>query len=240
MILAITQARLSSSRFPGKVLADVGGMTMLELHLKRIRKSKMINEVVVALADEPGAEELERKIAEMDVRVWRGPVNDVLARFAIVVDDVKPQTVVRLTSDCPLIDPDIIDAVISLHQRSGADYTSNIKPPTYPDGFDVEVVKASLLLSAHVEATHQRDREHVMPFFWSQPDKFKLANLSHAVDDSDLRLTVDYPGDLSIISYLVQKLGFDAKYDDIVSFVRTNPTLTATNSMFERNEALKK
>lgn len=240
MIIAVTQARISSSRFPGKVLADVDGISLLELHLRRIQKSKLVDAVVVAIADEDGAEKLEEISKSLGVLSYRGSVNDVLDRFYNSVKDLKPDIVIRLTSDCPLIDPVLIDQVITHQRMTDADYCSNVHPPTFPDGLDVEVVKWAGLEAAFREATAHRDREHVMPFIWSRPERFKLSNFHSTTDFSSLRMTVDYPEDLEVIRALVKTIGKYESYDKYIDLLSKENSLRELNENRMRNEALRK
>ncbi len=191
----VIQARAGSTRLPGKVLAPIGGRPMLELLLHRVA-SLAVDSLVVATTvydrDDAVAEIAER----CGVPVVRGPEHDVLARFVQALDAHPASTVVRLTADCPLTDPRIVEAVIARHHERGAAYTSNVLPRTFPKGLDVEVVHADALRAANDEATDTREREHVTPFVYRRPERFELANLRSGRRLGNERWTVDTADDL--------------------------------------------
>lgn len=236
MILAVTQVRISSTRFPEKVLKKVAGKSLLEIHLMRIKKSKLIDKIVVAIADEPGAADIEAicKICEVDY--GRGSLSDVLDRLYHVAKPYNPLHLVRLTSDCPLIDPQIIDSVIDLHLKLGTNYTSNVHPPSFADGLDVEVVDWLSFEKAFLEASEKSDREHVMSYLWKNPNLFSQANFINKKDDSSLRLTVDYPEDLLLLNELIAKIGPWKPHVEYVNILRNDPEIRKLNEQRSRNE----
>ena len=163
-ILAITQARYGSTRLPAKILKKVNGMTLLEIHLRRILQSKLISKLKVATTNEEGAGYIVAVADKLGVECYKGSVDDVLERFYKAAEPECPDYVVRLTSDCPLIDPAVIDAVIQKCLESGCDYVSNVLEPTFPDGIDTEVFRFPALKRAYEEATLKSEREHVTPY----------------------------------------------------------------------------
>src|SRR5829696_4730376 len=163
-IVAVIQARTSSSRLPGKVLAPVGDVTMLERMLAQVEGAKTVDEIVVATSDDPSDDELAERITARGSHVFRGHLTDVLARFAAAAEESAADVVVRLTGDCPLHTPDTVDDVVNAFLAADVDYASNLEPYTRPDGLDVEVFTRAALLRAVREAPPGPDREHVTPF----------------------------------------------------------------------------
>jgi spore coat polysaccharide biosynthesis protein SpsF len=203
MIVAVLQARMSSSRLPGKVMADLCGAPMIQRQLERIRRARTLTKIIVATSDEASDDPLARWLSASGQLVHRGPLDDVLGRFARAVrwhtDGGACSHVVRLTADCPLADPEVIDDAVRLALASRSAYVSNCERRTYPDGLDVEVLVADALFAAAAEATERHDREHVTPFVRTRPDRFPQAHLTQPRDFSALRWTVDQPEDLAFV-----------------------------------------
>jgi spore coat polysaccharide biosynthesis protein SpsF (cytidylyltransferase family) len=206
--LVVVQARMGSTRLPGKVLADLAGRPLLGFLLDRL--AGLPWERVVATSDLGRDDPVAAAAAEVDVPVVRGPEQDVLARFALALDTHAPDVVVRLTADCPLTDPELVRRAIELQNATGADYVSNTVVRTFPDGLDVEVVRASALAQAAAEATDPFDREHVTPFVYRHPDRFSHEVLRNDVDLSAERWTVDTAEDLEFVRSVVDQLGATA------------------------------
>ncbi len=244
-IIAVTQARYGSTRLPAKVLKEVKGEPLLATHLKRIQKSKLISGLVVATTTEDGSEKIVEIASNLNLPSYRGSVNDVLDRFYQAIANEKPDYVVRITSDCPLIDPKIIDEVISLGINSRCDYVSNTLDPTYPDGMDCECFKFSALEKAWKEATLKSDREHVTPYIWRN-SSYKGGNLFKSIckkNDKDLsaiRLTVDNIEDFEVIKALIEALGTEKSCNDYVEYLNTHEDLANLNSSYKRNEGYAK
>jgi len=237
--VAIIQARCSSSRFAGKVLQPLGGMPMIRFMVERVRQARCIDELILATSDHPSDDPLVELATHANVRVYRGPLDDVLARFTGAARSVAAETVVRLTGDCPLIDADLIDAVIQSLRSAGADYASNCNPPMWPDGLDVEAMRRSALDAADREARLPSQREHVTPFLREHPQRFRSVQLRALVDLSALRWTVDYPDDLRFLNALLVAAGvtgptgFD-RYD-LLRALERQPQLAEINR-HQRNE----
>lgn len=149
--VAIVQARLGSTRFPKKVMKRIGSRSLIELLLTRLSRSSHVDKLIVATTDQSVDDELAEHVHSLHFDVYRGSETDVLDRFFQAAKKEKPDTVVRITGDCPVIDPAIVDAVIKTHANNAADYTSNISPPTFPDGLDTEVFTFAALQRAHRE-----------------------------------------------------------------------------------------
>ena len=239
--LAIVQARMSSSRYPGKVLAPLAGQPMILRQLERIQRAETLDGIVVATSIDASDDELAQLIKVNGFNVVRGDLDDVLARFIKVIDQYQPETVVRLTADCPLISPKVIDQVVTRFQQGDCDYASNTMTPTYPDGLDVEVVKASVLQEVYGTSTDKNEREHVTLGVYRQPDKYRIANFAGEVDISYLRWTVDTPEDYAFIKAIYDDLyaknpNFDI--DDVISYLQGHPERTRTAKDAIRNAAL--
>ena len=240
-IVAITQARHGSTRLPAKVLKKVGDKTLLEIHLERILQSKKITKLVVATTEEAGAEHIIEIARKMSIGVYQGSVDDVLERFYYAAVPESPDYVVRLTSDCPLIDPVEIDKVIEACIKNDNDYVSNTLSPTFPDGVDVEVFTFKALEKAFHEATLKSDSEHVTPYIkknstFNGGKLFKSSNLVNPVDCSSYRITVDTEDDFWVIESLIKSLGTDKTWKDYIDFLDQNRDIKGLNEKNIRDE----
>ena len=230
MILALLQARLSSTRLPGKVLLPLAGAPMLLRQIERVRRARRIDQIVVATSLEPSDDPLVDVLKEAGLAVHRGPLADVLARFVGALDVWPADHVVRLTGDCPLIDPEVIDATIALHLGEGADYTHNRYDPSgYPKGQDVEVISAAALRRTAAQDRSPEAREHVTWAVRNAPDRYRVARLDPQVDEGQVRWTVDTPDDYEFVRRVYEGLypanpAFSS--DDVRAFVRARPELT--------------
>lgn len=244
-ILAITQARYGSSRLPAKILKEVSGKSLLEIHLDRILKSKMITKLKVATTKEEGAGIIIDIANRLNVESYQGSTDDVLARFYETAKPESPDYVVRLTSDCPLIDPEVIDKVIKVCIETESDYASNTLSPTYPDGVDVEVFKYSALEKAYNEAGLKSDREHVTPYIWRNSTfkgekLFKSVNVESSVDYSRSRITVDTIEDFLLVKDLIENLGADESFIEYVIYLENHINIKVLNNQHVRNEGYDK
>src|SRR4030065_1665440 len=243
MVLAILQARVSSTRLPGKVLKPILGQPIILRQFERIKRAKKINHFLVATSIDQTDDQLADLCAENGIPCFRGNLEDVLDRFYQAAKPFSPEHVVRLTGDCPLADPQLIDEVISFYRQGDFDYVSNTVEPTYPDGLDVEVFKFECLKQAWEEADLPSQREHVTPFIHQQPAQFKIGCFKNCVDLSFLRWTVDEPLDFELVTKIYEALyplnsGFTT--DDILAFLDDHPELKTLNTHFQRNEGLLK
>ena len=227
--LAIVQARLSSTRLPRKVLADVEGEPMLALLLRRLEQAQQLDRIVVATSDDHSDDELAHTIPEFGHEVHRGPLDDVLARFAGAAAG-HDGPILRITADCPLMDPRVVDDLVALFtSEEGLAYASNTDQRTYPDGLDVEVFTPAALAEAERLATDPADREHVTTFIRRERDRFPAADL---IADGEplghLRWTVDDQADLDLVRGVARRLGarrHAATMDEILEAVRRSPSL---------------
>ena len=231
LALALVQARTSSTRLPGKVLADIGGEPMLGLLLRRVQQARSVGEVVVATSDRPADDRLEQLGAQLGVRVFRGSLEDVLGRMAAAAAG-HDGPVVRLTGDCPLIDPHVVDEVVALLAATpGCRYASNVEPRAHPDGLDVEALAPGLIAELAAEVTDPGDREHVTLAVRHDPQRYGAAALSaEASDLAELRWTVDTELDLAFVRALVARLGdrrHTAGMNEILDAIRQAPSLAA-------------
>ncbi len=221
---------MSSTRLPGKVLADLAGAPMILRQIERLKRATQLDRIVVATSDETSDDPLAVCLLAAGVPVFRGSLDDVLARFIGAIETFGPvRTVVRLTADCPLTDPDLVDETLKLHARSGADYTSNTPARrSYPKGLDIEVFESVALKVAASETVDPYDHEHVTPFLYRNPQRFKIEGLEQTADEGEVRWTVDRPDDLEFVRAVYDGL-YAAKpaftSDDVRAFVRGRPDL---------------
>lgn len=244
MILAVLQARFSSSRLPGKVLKDLLGEPMLYRQIERVSRSKRIDKLVVATSTDHSDDPVEKMCLDKGVHCFRGSLDDVLDRFYRAAEPFSPDHVVRLTGDCPLIDSNVIDSIVELHLAEGNDYTSNTIIPTFPDGLDAEVVTWNALKTAWENATLPSEREHVTPFIYKRPERFRLGCLEKEEKSLlGLRWTVDEQEDLLFVRRVYEALypkNSAFSTDDVLELLRVYPELNSINSGFERNEGYEK
>lgn len=236
MIVAIVQARMGSTRLPGKVLMDICGSTMIERVLHASASASRVDGVIAAIPDTAEDDDLSSLIDAKGFRVFRGSADDVLDRYysaALSVGMKQGDHVVRITADCPLMDPHLIDRVIENHLKFDATYSSNVRPPTYPDGLDIEVFTFESLESAAKTAVKSSEREHVTPAIF-QGSKLSY-NLMHPTDLSDIRLTVDHQDDLDFVREFVRKFG-----EVDLNTIRSCVNQISDDRVHQRNEGYKK
>ena len=237
MILGILQARMSSSRLPGKVLKPILNRPMLELQIERLKRSKQIERMVVATSDIPEDKAIIDLCRRIGVHAYAGNLDNVLDRFYQTAKRYRPDHVVRITGDCPLIDPELIDKLISFYFEQACDYVSNCRPPTLPDGLDAEVFSFHALEISWKNAVYAYHLEHVTPYILSHPDRFKISNYTYAKDFSDLRWTVDYPDDFELIKQVYEALyDHNPKFgiEEIIKLLDKRPSLKTMNIHHKR------
>lgn len=238
MIGIIMQARMGAKRLPGKVLKEVDGIPLLQFEYERVKKSKMAQVVVVATTDRQEDQVIEDFCQKFDIPVFRGSENDVLSRYYECAKKFNLTTIVRVTGDCPLIDPDIIDKTIDFFFQSRGDFTGNTIPPEssrFPDGSDVEVFSMKSLERAYQECTNAHFREHVTFYFWKENNNFKVTQYTQDKNYSKYRLTIDYPEDLEVISFLIRQLKSEGKFghlDEVIEILERNKEIKDKNSMY--------
>jgi len=243
MIIAIIQARTSSTRLPNKVLKTIVGKPMLQLQIERVKQSKLIEKVIVATSINSEDNAIEKLCQQLNTSCFRGELNDVLARYYYCAIQEKAEHIVRLTGDCPLIDAAIIDQVIRLHLDNKSDYTSNCRIPRLPDGLDVEIFTLSALKQSFQQAKKPSEREHVTLFMRNHAELFKQSDFQYNQDLSHYRWTVDEPEDFEFISEVYQYLypkKTNFTIQDILLLLKHHPELTKMNQKFIRNEGLLK
>jgi spore coat polysaccharide biosynthesis protein SpsF len=236
--IAMIQARLKSSRFPGKVLEKIKDKTIIEVMVERLKKCQHIDKVVVVIPDnEP---KLEAFFKDKDISYYPGSEKDVLKRFYDANKYYHGDHVVRLTADCPLIDPDIVDAVVSQHKTASSEFTTNswIGKETFPDGLDVSVMTGQILARVHAEATEDKDREHVVTYVYDNPQRFKSCIVDAKENYPEMRLTVDYPEDLEVIKNICAEF-HDLRFNtnDIIKLYHRKPEIFKINITNVRNES---
>ena len=220
----IVQARTSSSRFPNKILKSIGDETLLGLLIKRVKKAQKINQVIVATSTNSSDDIVQSIATKLDVKTSRGSLEDVLDRYYQTALRYNSELIVRITGDCPLIDPGLIDLMIEKFEGTKLDYLSNTLDPLFPDGQDIEIFSFEALKKAWRNAKLNSEREHVTPFIYKNSSYygkslFKADNFGNFGEDySDIRMTVDYESDFKIIQSLVENGGYDStwkQYSDI-------------------------
>ncbi|WP_338751613.1 glycosyltransferase family protein [Bacillus sp. FJAT-52991] len=207
-IVAVIQARMGSTRLPGKILKKVMGKTLLEYQLERVKRSKLIDEIVVATTSKSSDDVIVNLCEELGIHTYRGSEDDVLSRYYEAATVYKADVVVRLTSDCPIIDPEVIDQVVRvyLNHQGAVDYVSNTLKRTFPRGMDTEVFSYQALEQAYQQANLYRDREHVTAYFYTNPEKYQLKNVKSSNNSSRHRWTVDTEEDFELITKIISNL----------------------------------
>jgi spore coat polysaccharide biosynthesis protein SpsF (cytidylyltransferase family) len=242
--ILITQARSGSTRLPGKILKKINDESLLEIHLKRLNKCKNVSKIIVATTDKREDKVIYDCAIELGFDSFRGSESDVLDRFYQAVRKEKPDWIVRVTSDCPLIDPELVDSVIRFAKKNNVDYTSNILIENYPDGQDIEVFKYSALEIAWKNAKLCSEREHVTPYIRNNSDfnegsLFSAINFPSPYDYSKIRMTVDETKDLELITNLINDLGTDKSWLEYTNHIIKND-LNKINDSIIRNEGFLK
>ncbi len=235
--VAIIQARMGSSRLPGKVMQKIAGLPMLSHVVTRARKANLLDQVVVATSTHATDNAIAGYCFWHDIACFRGDETDVLDRYHQAAQNTRAEVVVRLTADCPLHDGQVIDRVIAAFMRGAFDYVSNIDPPTYPDGVDTEVFTFAALERAWREARLPSEREHVTPYLRAPHSGFRTANVVQANDASHLRWTVDEVADLAFVRAVYQAMRIPHfGMNDVLTLLRDKPHLHQINGQIARNQ----
>ena len=239
-VVAIVQARMASNRLPGKVMKAIVDKPVIELILKRLNLSSEIDQIAVATSIDPKNLELKNHVTSLGFDCHMGSEDDVLSRVYEAAKFFHADIVVRITGDCPFVDPELVDLIVREFKNSSTDYVSNINPPTYPDGLDVEVFSFFALEEAYKEAVTDFDKEHVTPFIRNS-NMFKISNFKFEKDLSSLRWTLDEPEDFividSVFNYFKPNIYFT--WLDVLSLYENNPDLFSANKKIVRNEGSK-
>jgi len=241
-IIAVTQARLGSTRLPKKVMKKINGKTLLEIHIHRIMKSSLINSIIIATTSKKEDDIINKEADKLNIKCYRGNENDVLDRYYNAVKNENPDYIVRLTSDCPLIDGKLIDKIIFEAINNKVDYCSNTLIESYPDGQDIEVFTYQALKKAWKESKLKSEREHVTPYIKKNSNfynlkKFKVKNvaLKHSAY-VNVRITIDEIEDFAVIKMLIDKLGFNDNWESYAKLYVENKNIYNNNIHISRNE----
>ena len=240
-VVAIIQARMSSTRLPGKVMKQICSRPGLGHLVDRLARSERIDKIVVATSTDKSDDVIERWCGEERVRVFRGSLDDVLGRYYWTARAYGARTVVRVTADCPLIDPVVVDRVIDIYLSGGFDYARTDE--TYPNGLDAEVFSMDALLKAFNGADLPSEREHVTPYIWKRPEMFAIKSLVCDADHAAMRWTIDDMKDFTLVEAIFNGLyskGAVFHMDEIVEFLHANPALLKINEGTKRNEGYAK
>lgn len=243
-LVVIVQARMGSTRLPGKVMLRASGMPLLELMLRRLRKLRTSCEVVVATTVNAEDAPIRSLCRRVGVTCMSGHPTDLLERHYRVALELQAGAVAKIPSDCPLIDPSVADRVFARFALGDVDFVSNLRPPSWPDGNDVEVMSFDALETAYYEAKRDFEREHTTPFIWENPGRFRLANVSLLPSAGDPsaptfaqshRFTLDYAEDYELIAHVVDRLvplhGLDFGVDALIELCEREPQLLDMNAM---------
>lgn len=235
--VAIVQARMGSTRLPNKVMKPIGGVPMIEVLLARLACAKEVNEIMVATSMDPRNQPLVDHVNALGYKCYRGSENDVLDRYVHAAKAANADVVVRITGDCPLVAPALVDEIVGQFRASNVDYFSNISPPTYPDGLDIEVFTVAALEKAAQQTRKPADREHVTPYL-RESGEFKRAGIQHNENLSSLRWTVDEPADFEVVSRIFAYFSPDIHFDwqKVLQLQRQEPEIFAANKKLVRNE----
>jgi spore coat polysaccharide biosynthesis protein SpsF len=242
-VAGVLQVRAGSTRLPGKALRPLAGAPMLERQLERVRRARRLDALTVATSAQADDDAIEALCGRLGVACYRGSLEDVLDRFYRAARAAAPSHVVRLTGDCPLADPALIDEVVRYCVQGGYDYASNALEPTFPDGLDVEAMRLESLASAWREAKLPSEREHVTPFLYKHPERFRVGSFRGAPDLSALRWTVDEPEDFALVERIYGELyaanpAFSTA--DVLALLERKPELRTLNTTHRRNEGYEK
>ena len=235
--VAIIQARMGSTRLPDKVMKLIGGVPMIELLLARLARAAELDEIVVATSVDVRNQSLVDHVSKLGYRIYQGSENDVLDRYIQAAKMAEADVVIRVTGDCPLVDPDLVDEAIRSYKAAGVDYLSNTSPPSYPDGLDTEVFSFAALERAAAETDKPYDHEHVTPYL-RDSGKFRQTALQNAVDLSALRWTVDESADFEVVSNVFVHFAPDIHFSwhQVLQLQRSQPEIFYSNQNLIRNE----
>ncbi len=241
MIVGILQARMGSTRLPGKVLMEILGRPLLQLQIERLKRSKLMDQLVVATTESPLDNAVENLCSLIEVPCFRGSENDVLDRYYQAARKYDAEYIVRLTGDDPLSDPELVDRMINKMLIEGCDALSNSFQPTYPEGLDATILSFKALKKAWSGARLQSQREHVTPYIFAENSDFNVYHFRQKRDDSKLRWTVDYEEDFRLIEQIYNALYLknpSFTTDDVYALLDKDPLLKSLNSKFFRNAGL--
>lgn len=244
-VVGIVQARMGSTRLPGKMMKEILGKPIIEYVFDRITPSQKMTEVWLATTTDPSDDVLVEWAENRGIKYYRGSVDDVLDRYYQTAKLAGADAIVRITGDCPLADYHVIDHVIQefVSEYPTYVYVCNTQPPTFPDGLDTEVCAFAALEQAWHEAKMQSEREHVTPYIWKNPELFPRKNITNPVDLSGLRWTLDTAEDFALIRLIIEAMAAEPTYPDmerILGIFAEHPEWAGINAMHQRNEGYAK
>ena len=230
-IVAIIQARMGSSRLPGKVMLPIGTKSMLTRVVRRVQKAQTLDQVIVATSTSPEDDRIQEECNVLTIPCYRGSEKDVLDRYYHAAIKFQADVIVRITADCPVIDPQVIDLVVMKCMQTKAAYASNCFQRTYPRGLDTEVFTFDALEKAWNDAKLSFQRSHVTPYIHRNPELFKLESITDAGDASAYRWTVDTQEDLALVRTMYQRLGDHGEFSwqDALMLMQFDPSVAAIN-----------
>lgn len=242
-VAAIIQARMGSTRLPGKMMMKILGKPIIRHVIERVEQAPLVNDIWLATTVNKEDDVLAKWAEDNKVKYYRGSVDDVLDRYYQVTLLAQADAVIRITGDCPLIDPEIIDKVVGEYLKGGYDYICNRQPPTWPDGLDTEVFSMATLKKDWEEAVLKSDREHVTTYVWQHPRVFKLRSLAHVPDLSSQRWTLDTPEDLRFLRLIFEELQKRHQFGhlaEVLAILQEHPDWLKINAQYRRNEGYQK
>ncbi|WP_373331135.1 cytidylyltransferase domain-containing protein [Salmonirosea aquatica] len=242
--LLITQARMASTRLPGKILMEIQGQPLLKIHLDRLKHCQNVSKLIVATTDTPEDDRTAALVESWGGAIYRGSEHDVLGRFYQAALPHRPDWIVRVTADCPLIDPALVDEIINFTQTNQVDYGSNVLLERFPDGQDIEVFTFDALEKSYLTATKKSEREHVTLYIRNNispiaENYFRAVNFTSENDYSKIRMTVDEAADFALVKHLIEELGTDKSWLEYTEYLM-NSELSQINAGIIRNEGLLK
>ena len=226
--LAVLQARMSSTRLPGKVMSQINGHPMIYWEICRISKAKHVNKIVVAISDQSSDDILANYLQSICQEFIRGPLDNVLGRYVKAEENYNPTALIRLTADCPLVMPELIDQYLEIFYKGDFDYLSNTLELSYPDGLDVEIIKPGILKKLLEFNLSEEEKEHVTLGIYSRKDKFRTHNVSNKTNISDFRWTVDTNDDLAFVKSIYKQFESEEMnftFEDVLKYFKENPNL---------------
>jgi glutamate-1-semialdehyde 2,1-aminomutase len=229
-VIAVVQARMGSVRLPGKVLMPIAGFPAIDLLLKRLANARTLDEVIVATSSAQQDDILAEHLKDLGIAYFRGDEHDVLSRFVDIHSQMQPDVIVRLTGDCPFLDPTLVDSVVNQLSAQVSGYSSNIEPPTFPHGFDVEAFTCDVLEWTQTHPESKKAMEHVTTLM-RQASSIKRANLNSGGDYAHIRVTLDNPEDLTVIQNVASRVSnvLDFGWNEVVALYDSNPELFRAN-----------
>lgn len=238
-IIAIIQARMSSTRLPGKIMLKLGNKSVLANVVERVRKCPAVSDVVVATTILPADDAVIEECNKIGVTHFRGSSDNVLERYYLAANMAKADVIIRITSDCPFIDPEMLGAMLTKFSDENPDYLSNVVTRCYPRGFDMEIFTFAALEESYEQAKLPHEQEHVTPYIYQHPEKFTLSGYHEDDDNSDLRVTLDTIEDWQVIENVYNTLAGnnpDFLHKDVIKYLRENPDIAKINQQTQQKK----